>query len=72
MPDSPNQNQRSGAALKGRGVARSQWVMVKKIVAIINRKRLTVTEPTRRPARGKKMEVNEQHRAVISAANSPR
>ena len=36
-----------------------------------SRVRLTTTEPTRRPARVKKVEVKEKHREVRMAASSP-
>ena len=71
MPDIPNQNHRSGESKAGKDFWVIRSTMARRITANTRRARLTITEPTRRPARVNCTEVAEKNTEVTMAAISP-
>jgi hypothetical protein len=71
-PESPSQNQRSGAALSGTKLpVMMKWAMQRNMAATTSLPRLTLAEPMRAPLNVKKVEPKAQQRAVLKAAISP-
>ena len=72
MPDSPSHSQRSRVAPAGhKAPVSTSWAVDRYSSASSSRTRLTIGEPTRRPAKVNWIEVTDQLRDVKSAASSP-